>query len=79
MSQSSVHLSERVRCGYFVVNEVLSRILFCLDSKPAVNLFDDDDDEDDDGDIFKQMSSRTAAENPASVAAKHKVCLLMSL
>ena len=49
------------------------RFLCCLDSKPVVDLFNDIDDDDDDGDIFKQMSSRTAAANPVPAARKHNV------
>lgn len=34
-----------------------------------VDLFNAADDDDDGGDIFKQMSSRSAAENPSNTAA----------
>ena len=49
-----------------------------LGSRPVVDLFNDDDDDAGDGDIFKQISSRAAPENPVSVsaAAKHKVMQL---
>jgi len=47
-----------------------------LGSRPVVDLFNDDDDDADDGDIFKQISSRAAPENPVGAAAKHKVMQL---
>jgi len=52
---------------------VLNTSLCCLESRPVIDLFNDDD-ADDEGDIFKQMSSRPAADQPANTAAKHKVC-----
>jgi len=56
-----------------MMTELLSTSWCCVESRPVIDLFNDDDDNDDDGDIFKQMSSRPAAENVESGPTKHKV------